>query len=45
MATNTITIKYDYESALKDVINKLCTVENKDLIKISLMDKKHIKTL
>ena len=43
MATNTITIKYDYESALKDVIREFCNAENKEVFERILRDSVNIK--
>tara|TARA_R110000851_G_scaffold128109_1_gene260320 strand:+ start:976 stop:1110 length:135 start_codon:yes stop_codon:yes gene_type:complete len=43
MATNTITIKYDYEKALKDVVREFCTTENKEVFERILRDNVNIK--
>jgi hypothetical protein len=38
-----INFYYDYESALKDVLDLLANKENKNAIKVILRNKKHIK--
>ena len=40
-----IKIKYDYKSALKDVITRFSTTENTEDFKKILKDNKHIKTI
>ena len=43
MATNTVTIKYNYKSALKDVVREFCNAENKEVFERILSDNKHVK--